>query len=88
MDKKTFTIGVLSIISTILVAANLIPTPRAEAATVIKDRSFTLSTTRGQRGGESLYVIDNQTGQIANITITAGQIKVISTSSLANLSTK
>ena len=88
MDKKTYTIGVLSIIATILIAANLIPTPPAQAATAIKDRNFTLATTRGQRGGETLYVVDNQTGQVANITIAAGQIKVIATSSLNQLSNR
>ena len=69
MDKKTYAIGVLSIIATILFVANLSPVQPAQAATAVKDRDFTLATTRSQRGGEILYIIDNRTGQIAAMTL-------------------
>lgn len=69
MDKKTYTIGVLSIIATILFVANLSPVQPANAATAVKDRDFTLATTRGQKGGEILYIIDNRTGQIGAISL-------------------
>ncbi|MGC4033014.1 MAG: hypothetical protein QM754_15015 [Tepidisphaeraceae bacterium] len=88
MDKKTFTVGVLSIIAAVLLAANLISVPQVQAATAIKDRDYTLATTRGQRGGESLYVIDNRTGQIASLTIANGQLQVLATSTLTGLGTK
>jgi hypothetical protein len=65
MDQKTFTIGVLSIIATILLVANLIPVPTAQAATSIKDRDYQLATARSVKGGEVLYVIDNRTGYVA-----------------------
>lgn len=86
MDKKTYAIGVLSIIAAVLLAANLMPVPVAEATTVIKDRDYTLATTRGQRGGEALYVIDNRTGQIATITITNRQLTVVAADTLTNMS--
>lgn len=88
MDKKTYTVGVLSIIAAVLLAANLISVPQVQATTAIKDRDYTLATTRGQRGGESLYVIDNRTGQIASLTIANGQLQVLATSTLTGLGTK
>lgn len=69
MDKKTYAIGVLSIIATILFVANLSPVQPVQAATSVKDRDFTLATTRSQRGGEILYIVDNRTGQIAAISL-------------------
>ncbi|HEX8323779.1 MAG TPA: hypothetical protein VF595_07680 [Tepidisphaeraceae bacterium] len=86
MDKKTYTIGVLSIISAVLLAANLMPTPVAEADTVIKDRDYTLATTRGQKGGETLYVIDNRTGQIGTIAINNRQLRMVAADTLTNMS--
>ena len=88
MDKKTYAVGVLSIIAAVLLVANLMPLPVAEATTTIKDRDYTLTTTRGQRGGEDLYVIDNRTGQIAMLTIQRGQLQVIATSTLTGMSTR
>jgi len=89
MDKKTFTLGCLSIIATILFVANLTPTQVAEASTVIKDRDYTMATTRGQKGGEILYVLDNRTGQIAAVSISANRtLDPIAVSSLTDLSAK
>ena len=87
MDKKTYAVGILSILAGLLLVANLIPTP-AQATTTIKDRDYTLTTTRGQRGGEDLYVIDNRSGQIAMLTIQRGQLQVIATNTLAGMSAK
>ena len=86
MDKKTYTIGVLAIIATLLLIGNLIPTPAAQATTTIKDRDYTLCTTRSQRGGEVLYLIDNRSGQIATISLQQGQLQVLATQSLTELS--
>ena len=87
MDKKTYAVGVLSIIATILIVANLMPVPVAQGQFSIKDRDYTLATTRGQKGGQTLYVIDNRTGQIANLTINAGRIEVIAVNTLTGLAT-
>ena len=86
MDTKTYTIGVLSIIATLLLIGNIMPTPVAQATTTIKDRDYTLCTTRAQRGGEVLYLIDNRSGQIATVTLQQGQLQVLATSSLTELS--
>ena len=64
MDKRTFAIGVLSVTAVILIAANSITVRQAQAYS-IKDRDYQLVTTRNTDGGDSLYVSDNRTGQIA-----------------------
>jgi hypothetical protein len=90
MDKKTFALGCLSIIATILFVANLTPTPVAQAAgTVIKDRDYTLATTRSVKGGEILYIMDNRTGQIASLSVGANRtLEPIAVNSLTSLSAK
>src|SRR5882672_11027978 len=65
MDKKTYTIGILSLTAVILFIANFMPVPRAGAADAVKERDFTLVTSRISQGGEALYVADNRTGQMA-----------------------
>lgn len=87
MDKKTFTIGVLSIIMAVLFIGTLLPTQPAQATTVIKDRDYTLATTRSQRGGEVLYIVDNRTGQIAAVTLDNRQMAPVAIDSLTTLST-
>ncbi len=65
MTPKTYFIGVLAVMATILAAANLIPEKQAEAAFSIKDNRYQLISAKSARGGEILYVIDNLTGQAA-----------------------
>lgn len=79
MDKKIYTIGVLSIIAAILFVANLSPLGNqpAQGAFSIKDNRYQLITTRAQKGGESLYVIDNMTGQVAVLVWENNTIKPI-----------
>ncbi len=88
MDKKTFSIGVLSITATLLLIANLFPMPTAQAITAIKDRDYTMATTRSQKGGEVLYVIDNRTGQVATFNVLNNQLTPIAIDSLTSLSGK
>ncbi|MBC7784988.1 MAG: hypothetical protein H7144_14210 [Burkholderiales bacterium] len=86
MDKKTFTIGVLSIIAAVLLAANLIPEPRAEAqGFAIKDTRYQLITTRSPKGGDTLYVVDNSTGLVANLTWDNGTLRPVAIEPLTNL---
>lgn len=87
MDKKTYTIGVLSVIAAILFVANLNPLGNqpAEAAFSIKDNRYQLITTRAQKGGESLYVIDNMTGQVAVLIWENNTIKPIVVEPLTQL---
>ena len=68
MDKKTYSIGILTITAVILFVANLIPTPQPAQAEAIKERDFTVVTTRATQGGDALYIADNRTGMIAVFT--------------------
>lgn len=65
MDKKTFGIGILSLMAVVLMIANFMPVQPASAGTVIKDRDYQLVTAKVQQGGEALYVLDNRTGLLA-----------------------
>ena len=65
MDKKIYGIGILSITAVILFVANLMPTRTVRAAEAIKERDFTVVTSRITQGGEALYIADNRTGQMA-----------------------
>lgn len=66
MDKKTFAIGILSLMAVILIVANCLPIPTAQAATSAKDTlsEYQMVTATNTNGGESLYVI-NRDGQMA-----------------------
>jgi hypothetical protein len=69
MDRKSFTIGFLSIAALVLAIANLSSNrPAAIAAETIKDRDYQVVTSRVQQGGEGLYILDNKSGQIAVFT--------------------
>ena len=65
VDKKTFAIGVLSLSSVVLVAANMLAPRGVSAADSIKDNDYQLQTARMQQGGEALYVTDNRSGNMA-----------------------
>jgi len=65
MDKKTFTIGILSLTAVILFVANLIVPPRAQADMAIKDRDYQAVTAHIQANDEGLYVLDNRSGLMA-----------------------
>jgi hypothetical protein len=65
MDKKTFTIGVLSLTAVILFVANMLQPRYAEAGFVVRDNEYTAVTARIANGGEALYVVDNRSGKMA-----------------------
>lgn len=66
MDKKTFSIGILSLIAVGLILANyFVPPQSAQALMTIKDRDFSLVTARTQASGDALYVLDNRSGRVA-----------------------
>ena len=62
IDRKTFTIGVLSVTAIVLLAANLMLPQPAAAEVAVKDRDYTAVTGRTTKGGEALYLTDNRTG--------------------------
>jgi hypothetical protein len=73
MNKKTFTIGVLSITATILLAANFITPHRAMADFAVKERVYTAVTAHVAAGGDALYITDNFTGNMGIFLFQPGQ---------------
>lgn len=72
-NSKLMTIGFLSLTALILFIAQFLPLqPQARAADSIKDRDFSLLSAKSSRGGETVYVVDNRSGQIAVFTWDAG----------------
>jgi hypothetical protein len=67
-DKKTFSIGILSLTAVVLFVANFMPLPTSNAAEAIKERDFTVVTARITSGGEGLYIADNRTAMMAVFT--------------------
>ena len=65
MDKKSLSIGILSVTATLLTIACLMPARPADGAFAVKDRDYQLNTVQNQQGGDSLYVVDNRTGLMA-----------------------
>lgn len=68
MDNKTFGIGILSLMAVVLTIAHYLPLQTAQAADAIKDRDYTLVTSRLTAGGEGLYITDSRTGLCAIFT--------------------
>jgi hypothetical protein len=68
MDKKTYGIGILSVTAALLFVANFMPIKTVQAADAVKERDFTVVTSRITQGGEALYICDNRTGQMAVFT--------------------
>jgi hypothetical protein len=65
MDKKSFTIGVLSLTAVLLFCAILIMPPRASANFVIKDRDYQAITATLNANDEALYILDSRSGIMA-----------------------
>jgi hypothetical protein len=77
MDKKTFSIGILSLTAAVLFVANFMPIRTVQAGEAIKERDFTIVTSRINQGGEALYICDNRTGQMAVFTWEAGKRQIL-----------
>lgn len=81
MDKKSFAIGLLCGMAMLLLAADFAPKP-ARADFSIKDRDFQVATAAMAAGGDALYVIDNNTGNVGvfsyNTTTKSLQIRNVS----------
>jgi hypothetical protein len=65
IDKKTFTIGVLSVTALVLLVANLMLPQPAAAEVAVKDRDYTAVTGNTTKGGDALFLTDNRTGMMA-----------------------
>ena len=65
MDRKTFSIGILSLSALLLGIACLLPAGPADGAFAVKDlRGTQLVTVASQAGGDILFVIDQQSGKL------------------------
>ncbi|HVT90563.1 MAG TPA: hypothetical protein VHD56_17035 [Tepidisphaeraceae bacterium] len=73
MKSQNLAIGFLSITALILFIAQFLPVQPAVAAEALKDRDFSIATARSTRGGDTVYIIDNRSDQIAVFTWDAGQ---------------
>ena len=71
IDKKTFWIGVMTIVLAVLLAAHAMQPgvimPAASAQEVLDHRDWSLATARTASGGEVLYVLDKRNGQLTLI---------------------
>lgn len=65
MEKKSFTIGILSLTAVLLFIAILIMPPRASANFAIKDRDYQAVTATINANDEALYILDNRSGLMA-----------------------
>lgn len=72
MKSNSMTIGFLSISALVLFIAQFVPVREAKAEEALKDRDYSLLSAKSARGGETVYVIDNRTGQIAAFSWDAG----------------
>lgn len=72
MKSNSLTIGILSVTALILFIAQFIPVRPAYGEVTIKDRDYSLISARSARGGETIYVVDNRSGQIAAFVWDAG----------------
>lgn len=71
MDRKTYTIGILGLMATVMGTALLVTPSKAPAipvGTVSRDRDFTLMVANVQTGGDAVYVVDSRRGMVAVFT--------------------
>jgi hypothetical protein len=77
MDKRSFTIGILSLTAVLLFVAILIMPPRASANFAIKDRDYQAVTALINTNDEALYVLDNRSGQMACFSYSPAQRSLV-----------
>jgi hypothetical protein len=86
-DKKTFWIGVLSVSAAVLMLGNYFAPRPVLATNTIKDRDFSMVTANTQNGGETLYVLDNNSHRVAIYTYdpSSRQLRTHGTGDMSNL---
>jgi hypothetical protein len=73
IDKKTFWIGVMTIVAAVLLAAHsmqpgpMMPTALAMSQEAVEHRDYAMATCETAAGGEVLYILDKRSGVIALI---------------------
>lgn len=64
MDKNRLGIIALITSAVVLLGLNLTAPDTSRAASVANSRQYQAVTTKAQGGGEAVYILDNQSGQI------------------------
>ncbi len=71
IDKKTFWIGVMTIVAAVLLAAHAVQPggspmmPIASAQEISDHRDYAMATAETAAGGEVLYILDKRSGMLA-----------------------
>ena len=75
MDKKTYSIGILTVTAVMLLVANLLLSPPSATGDVaIATADMQAGTARaGGRGGDALYIYDVSSGKLAVFTAEPGK---------------
>ena len=76
MDRKTFSIGILTVTAVILFIAQFLPVRTAVANDSVGDRDYQLVTAASVQGGDTLYIFQRQSGLVAVFTWDPGQRRV------------
>jgi len=69
IDRKSFWIGVMTIVAAILLAAHAMQPgsvmPVAQAQQVVDHRDYSMATCTTAAGGEVVYILDKRSGMLA-----------------------
>jgi len=68
MNRNNLTISLLSLSAALLLVANWMVPSTASAQISVKERDYQIVTASVQSGGDALYILDNNTGQIGVFT--------------------
>lgn len=68
MKRNTLTVVILSISAALLAVACVFLPSRATAEVTVKDRDYSVATTRMMQGGDALFVADNRLGRVVVFT--------------------
>jgi hypothetical protein len=79
MDKKTFSIGILSLTAVVLLVGNFLANQRAEGSSgvVYPGRDYQVVSSPVESGGDALYIMNNRTGMLAVFTYDAATRRLV-----------
>jgi hypothetical protein len=77
MDSKSYTIGILCVTAAVLLVAQFVPVQPALAGTAVRERDYSVVTTKSTAGGDAVYIADSRTNMIAVFTWDAGRRMVV-----------
>jgi hypothetical protein len=78
MDSKTYSIGILTLTAVALLIANIFAPRPAVAIEAVSNDQMQAVTCRSQAGGDALYLLDHNSGKMADFTVqTRGGLKLM-----------